>query len=495
MVSVLIVGHAGLGVLALASSFLPGKWTRRVLVGLSLVGFGFGVAIAVLGVLGDTWRTIELGDDAVVAGAASAVAWLVAAIEAAPRGRAVACALVGVTSTSVVVAATTGWLVPMLLFWICSTLAIAVLAGMSSGAPPVWVALFLSDALLIAALFGSWVDGHAWQLPTELDSWPRYLVLAAAAIRGGAIPVVGVWGAMSGAAAPVAPLLAGGAFVLVPVALGPSEPWTGAGLLALSVGGAVWALWGGRALLPAAGAVSMALLLGASIVAPAALLPGALAAVLTAGVIALWGSARALGGSEKPFALATLPPWVGFTAVASAASVAITEVTSAEEVIDKVPWTLVSVLLPAAFAAGIVVAARATLTIAARERWWPALKGFRNDAMALLATRGLLVIGLAGGMIPGDWLGVDVPYADWVSRRTMLFGAALLLALVAAFLAERRRTAADSSVEIDLVWVIPEPRRGSIVAKILLGASLLLAVASISAVGWFTFEGLRLGFL
>ena len=495
MVFALIVGHGGLGLLALVASFLPERGRRRALVAFSVLGVGGGVAIAVLGVTGESWRSLDLGPEAVVAGAASSVGWMVAAATVAKRGRSVACALVGVTSCSLIVAATSRWLVPMLLFWICSTLALAVLAGTSGRAGPVWAALFLSDALLVGALFWNWIDERVWQLPLALDGWPRYLVLASAAVRAGAVPAVGVWGALRGTSAPVAPLLAGGAFLMLPIALGPAEPWTASALFAVAVLGAGGALWKGRALLPAAGSVTPALLLGSTMVAPQGLVAAGLAAVLAGGAIALWDPQSEHGSAERSLALATLPPWIGFSAVVLAASTAVARVTSAEDVIDKVPWSLVVVLLPAALAAAVVVAARCALTSPPSSSWWAGFKRMDDGAVATFVTRLILVAGIAGGMTPGEWLGLEGGFFDWSARRTILFGAALVLGVGAAWWPGRRLASDRELARVDLSWAVVEPRAASVAGRILLGLSLLLAVASIAVVAWFTFEGLRLGFL
>ena len=493
MVPVLFVAHGGLGLLALIAGFLPAKWSRRVLVFFCLVGVGVGVTVAVLGVQGDSWRSTELSDTAVIAGAASALAWLVAAVVAASRGRAVACALVGVAASSLTIAATSRWAVLVLLFWICSSLAIAVLAGTGKRPAPVWAALFLSDAGLVAALVGHWMDERAWDLPASLEGWPLYVLLLAVAIRGGAVPALGVWGAL-GAAAPVLPLSIGGAFVLLPVALGPADPWAGSALFTLATIGGVWGLLRSRVFVPAAASVPIALLLGAVVVFPAGLVAGGLGALLTAAVLAMWRTAGEYGGADRSFALTALPPWIGFVAVIGAAAAAVEELAGAEDVVDKVPWTLVVVLAPAALAASVAVAAHAAKGATGTGQWWIALRGRRAEAWALLASRFVLIAGVAGGMVPGEWLGLDSEFASWDSRRTILFGTAITLGLVAAFVV-RRRPAPSLEQEVALAWSAPAPQPGSLPARVLVWISLTLAIAGIAAVSWFTFEGLRLGFL
>ena len=494
MVPVLLVAQGGLGLLALTGAFMPLKWSRRTLVSLCLLGVGVGVTVAVLGVRGESWRSTELGDTAVIAGVASALAWLVASVLAGARARAASCALVGVASSSLTVAATSRWAVPVLLFWVCSSLAIAVLAGTGKRPAPVWVALFLSDACLIAALVGHWVDERTWDLPTSLDGWPLYIVLLAAAIRGGAVPALGVWAAL-GAAVPVVPLSIGGAFVLLPVALGPGDPWAGSALFALAIAGAVWGLLRGRVFVPSIAAVPVALLLGAAVVSPAGLVAGGLGALLTAAVLALWSPTGEYGGADRSLALTALPPWIGFVAVVGAAAAAVEDLAGAEDVVDKVPWTLVVILAPAALAASVAVAVQAANTSTGAGGWWPGLRRGDTEALALLASRVLLAAGVAGALVPGEWLGLDSDFAAWDSRRTILFGSALVLGLVAAFLTRRRASAVVEHASPALGWIAPAPQPGSLPARILLWTSLTLAVVTIGTVGWFTFEGLRLGFL
>ena len=247
--------------------------------------------------------------------------------------------------------------------------------------------------------------------------------------------------------------------------------------------------------MPAVAAAPAALLLGSAIVSPPSLLAAALGGVLTAAVLALWQATGDYGGADRVFALTVLPPWIGFIAVVGAIGAAVGQLAGAEDVVDKVPSTVVVVLAPAALAASVAVAARAAKGAPGSDRWWPALKRRSSDALALLASRFLVALGIAGGMVPGEWLGLDTGFAGWDSRRTILFGAALVLGLGASFFARRGTTSITEPSSVELSWVAPAPRSGTISARILVWTSLALAVGAIGTVGWFTFEGLRLGFL
>ena len=505
-VPVLLLAHGVLGVLALATLLIRGRWRARSLVIICLTGAAFGVALVVLNGSLEQWRTTELRGVATLAGAAAAAAWLVAAAVSAPRCRSVTCALVGISSSALALAVVNDWAVPTLLFWLCSSLAVAVLAAEARRGLGVWVLLFASDVAFAAALVGSWADTRSWSLPAELEGWPFYVLVVAAVVRSGAIPATGAWGLLDAPGAPAVPLLVGGSFALLPVALGgPGDPWTGAGLFALALVVAVVLV---IARGTAGGAISaaspaIAVLLGLALIAPAGLIAAGLAAIVAGAAAALWPVARAEGGPERAVAFTAVPPTLAFMVAVTAVAVSVRETMAAEEVIDRVPWVLVLILGPVALTANLALAARLAVSSPQRVGGMERVRGGDVGGLALLVTRILVVLAIAAAVLPGGWLGIESPFAAWDARRASLFGVAAAVALGAAWLTARRTVGAASPdpAGAGSLWAfqpfrpLPDPSPGSLPARLLTSVTLLLAVGAIATVGWFTFEGLRLGFL
>lgn len=499
--ALLLAGHGVLGALALPTHWLGETWRRRILVGLCVAGAALGAALIVFEGSFEQWRTVELPGSSTVAGAAVLGAWLVAAVSAAPAGRSVACALTGVGCSALGLAVTNEWVVPFLLFWICSSLALATLAASGRGAIWVWVALFASDVALAAALVGNWFDDGSWQLPEQLEGWPFYVLVLATVLRGGAVPLVGAWGLLERPGASAVPLLAGGAFALLPVALGgPGDPWVAAGAFLVAVVVAVIALSVriGRRLAVAA-AAPVATLLGLALTAPTGVTAAGVAAVAAATALSLWPAARGEAGRERVIALLVVPPVVASAAAVASFGAAIERTISAEDIADKAPWTLALILGPVAIATNLALAARLLTALGPRSGWFGRLRNFEASAAALLVTR-LVALGvIALALLPGGWIGVASPFAAWDERRAALYGGALVLAAGAAWWAARRaRTTSvaheTAPVPLDLAPLEP-PRSGTVPARLFTVIVLLLALAAIATVGWLTFEGLRLGFL
>ncbi|MDQ4096080.1 MAG: hypothetical protein M3174_07755 [Actinomycetota bacterium] len=497
--AVLLLAHGGLGLLALGSAWVPVPWRGRVLVSLCVLGAGFGIALVVMNGSLEEWRAVELSGVATVAGAAIAAAWLVAAVVAAPEGRALSCALVGIACSSMALAVMSEWVVPALLFWLCSSLALAGLASHARSGPWVWVVLFASDAALVAALFGNWVDTRSWVLPDALEGWTFYVLVAAVALRAGVVPLFGTW-SLLGRASPAIPLLVGGSFCILRVALGDGDPWAGSVLFVAALAVALVVLfarrpWGG---IGAAAAAPIATMLGLAVIAPASISAAGTAAVVTAAVAALWLASSEEGAPDRVVALVALPPSLGFIAAAIAVVAALANTVAADDTVDTVSWTLALVLGPLALTASLAVATRLAATLPAAPGWFGRLRTRQQSAYAVLIVRLLLALSIAGAILPGDWLGIQAGVAAWDERRAILFGTAIVLAAAAAWFAARRTVPAPTRARPASfrasAWV-DSPPTGTIAARALTAASLLLVVGAIGVVGWLTFEGLRLGFL
>lgn len=502
--AILLLGHAVLGALALPSVWLKSPWRARFLMGLALIGAGLGVALVVFNGSQEEWRTARLSEAATVVGFALAVSWLVVLVTGARAGGSSTCCLVGLAGSALAIAATNDWIVPALLFWICSSLAVAALAAQGRGGIWVWGVVFASDVALAAALLGQWVDTSAWTLPDALDGWRFYILLLAVGLRAGVVPTVGVWGLLGRSGAPAVPLLVGGAFALLPMALGgEGDPWSGVVLFVVAVGVSIAGL-GFRTLrgrLSFGLAAPIAAFLGLAVMAPAALAPAGIAALIAAMVAALWPASVVEAGRDRVAALTALPPLVGLVAAVTALGAAVEHTVLAEEVIDKVPWTLALVLAPAALTALLAYALRLASRASGEAGWWPRLRRAEEGALVLLITRVVLLFAVAGTVLPGEWLGFAAPFSAWEERKAVLFGAAILLAVGAAWWVSRRAHAAAAPEEVPavreeiVIGTLPAPRPGSVPARVLTVVTLLLAIGVIAAVGWLTFEGLRLGFL
>ena len=504
--AILLLGHGVVGALALPTVWLKEPWRARVLMALCLLGAGLGVALVVLNGSLEEWRTAHLTGTATVVGTAAAASWLIALVTSGRAGGALTCSLLGIAISSLGLAVTNQWVVPALLFWVCSSLAIAALASQGRAGIWVWGLLFSSDVALTAALVGNWVDTTSWLLPDSLDGWRFYVVLVAAGVRAGVVPALGTWGFLGRPGAPAIPLLTGGAFALLPFALGgEGDPWSGVALFTMATGLATLVLVARRlhGRMAFAAAVPIAALLGLAVVAPSGLVPAGLAAVVAAGSAAAWVAGAGEPGPERVVALTALPPTLAFIAAVTGAAAAVEHTVTAEEVIDKVPWTLVLVLAPVAVTATVALAAHLISRAGTGSGWLARARRGEAGALALLVTRIVLLFALAGALVPGDWLGIASPVAEWEERRAALFGAALVLAAGAAFWSarrSRREIVAAQGVPLPAgeglaVGTLEAPRAGSLTARLLTVLTLLLAVAVIATVGWLTFEGLRLGFL
>ncbi|MDQ4143537.1 MAG: hypothetical protein M3198_07305 [Actinomycetota bacterium] len=500
--AILLLSHGAIGAVALLTLLLRPPWRARVLTGLCLVGAGFGVALVVSNGSSDDWRTAELGGTSALVGISIATAWLSAALVSGRRGSVLSCALIGVASSAMALAVTNKWAVPMLLFWLCSSLAIAALAAHQRSGLWVWAVLFASDAALVAALVGSWAETRSWVLPEALEGWPFYVLLLSAALRAGVMPATGAW-SLSREAAPAIPLLVGGGFSLLRIGLGDADPWAGVALfiLALAMSGAVLLARRRAGGIPAAAAPAIAVMLGLAVIAPSALIAAGLAAVVSAGTAAMWAFSADEAAPDRVIALTAIPPSLAFLAAVNGVVAAVGRTAGAEEVIDKVPWTLALLLGPLVLTANVAVAVRIALSLPNGSGWIGRARKLESAALAVLLSRLLLAFAVVATLLPGDWLGIRSPFAQWEERRTILLGVALVLGAVATWFAARRPTpSAEHGVSSSHPRFSPapwlaDPPSGVLAVRLLVGAALVFAVATIAVVGWFVFEGLRLGFL
>ena len=496
---VLLLGHAVLGAAALGTRWVRGQWRRRLLIGIGLLGVVLGVALAVRSGSSDEWRSTTVGGVAVLVGLSAACAWVVALVALVDDGDPLGFALLGVATTGLAMAAVNRWVVPALLFWFCSSLALAGVLRRATGTSPALLVLFASDAALVIALAYGALDAGLWRLSDGLDGWPFYVVVAAGALRAGVLPRTGTWASVARSAGPALPLLAGGGFVLLSYGLGPPDRW--AALLLLVWGAAVgaWAIGRRVTSLTVGAAALISLLASCALVIPEALIPAGLAATFATAATALVQTVR---GTEASLPLSPLPPSAGFIAVALGFGAAVQQAFGSDRLSDKIPWTIVAALIPVVMATCVGAAARVGAGAArggrpppSPARMWSRLVPRNAGAWGTLVLRLVVATSFTVALWPETWLGVDATRWDADVRSAALFGAAMVAALVAGWITTRGRdrTLAAATIAVSL-RAAPFPRTG-VVAR---GVSLMAAVLAVGVVGgltWLTFEGLRVGFL
>lgn len=463
---VLCLGHALLGALLLPVSFAPWATRRRALEVVSVAGVALGLALVAAGEAGaGAWRTAGFEPRyAAPAGLAAAAAWLVTGALAGRRARPADATLTGVAASGLVLASTGRYVVPALIFWVCSSAALA--APVQGRARWTWGVLAASDvAVSVAALVYVGAEG-SWALPRSAGGAALAALVAAAVLR------CGVHLGSPGAA--TAPLFTGGAMVLAARA-GAARPWVALGLIAAALAWASLALARNRVGPAVVATWATAVALAASFAAPGlAPLAGA-AAVLVTAVAALWPYTAGRGGVARGLAASLVPLTAGFGVVAGGAGEAFGRATAGRA---SATWALAAALLVVTLAAGVVLGGRAA----------------RADALefvpeAVLATWLLLAALVVVAVLP-QAVGDRAPLGD--SGGVLALQLTALAAGAAAGVVARRsgegfEPAYGALVAAD--HVAPELPRAAVWAATACG------VATASATVWLTVAGLRVGFL
>lgn len=458
------------------------EWRARVL--LYAVGAVAGVTLFVVASSDESWRTVTLGPASAIAGAAIACSFVLAAVLDLRTDRWRVPTLVGIAGTSTVLAVSNDWLVPGLLFWTCSTLALAAIGRDAHQGASLWVTLFASDALLYAALVGWGLSAERWTMPGTLEGWMFYLALAAIVLRSGVVPYFGVWRMLDSQAVSAIPIVAGGAFALGERFVFGSAPLEAAALIATAL---VVALWGTIVRNPpfaVMGTWPIALLLGAALASRSAATAASLGAVIAVSLFALWPQASS-AAPARGIVLAFVPPGVGFWAVLAAATYSFGRIIEAPDVLEETSWVVVSALLPFAVATAVSVGARV-----ARARGDVSLKP------AVVASWGLLAVSFVAGLFPEAILDLDEAAVPDPSRTGLLFGAALVLGAAGGWFARKRTWAGrtpHTGAPRNFRHRGPTLGRRSLLA--LDWTALTLGIGTVAAAAWITLEGLRSGFL
>ena len=467
--------HAGLGGLALLAAGLPVAARHRAVQVTAAAGL---VCAGALYGLEDRWRTVDLSLPAArTVAVATGTAWLLVLVTDRGRGRWRTAALVGCASTGLLIAASNRWLVPLLVFWACSTFAL-VLVVRDARAPSLCrFSLIAGDALMLSALIASGQDAQEWVRPASLEGWQPWAATAGALLRGGAIPFTGIWGTFDTEAVPAVPLLVAGAFVL-PLPSMAAQPWVAVGLLCAALVTAVWLLSRDQANISVVAAWPVLLSLATAFAASRAEAPAGVQAILATAAIALWPLTSGRGEVERGVLVSFAPPTAGFIAVALAASASFEAASRISGLSGSLPWAILVGLLPIGLLAGVLVGTRVCAM--------PEPEGFEPSAVlgvwALLAASMLI------------WLIPATSSAPWGGGGSWLQLGALAAALVAGIATRRwgrARPAAPGRTRHGLV-VLEGSGASPRVAAL---ASLVIGMAALATVVLFTIEGLRLGFL
>ena len=274
-----------------------------------------------------------------------------------------------------------------------------------------------------------------------------------------------------------------------------AEPWAAVGLLILALAQGIWgSLRKDLAVSDMAGwpsAIGLALIF----VAPGVAALAGAGAILSVGVLAIWPFATGSAQPERGLLLTLAPPTAIFGAIVFAATRAFDISTTLDASLESAPWIAVTALIPLVMASGALLAARVGRERSAERRYvWP------------LGATWLFVAGsVAIGAVPGA---LELPDEVIGSQRSFLtlLGVALVVGVAAGWLwnlrhPDHRRAPAPEPAVLPVgpptateAWAYRRTgatlveRIGSLVA-------LALAVATIAAVGWITYEGLSQGFL
>lgn len=500
--ALLTLAPGALGLLALIAALIPKRARRVVLVALPITGAGFSVALFIFAGSGDTWRTIGLAPEATVIASALFCAWLSVAVTAGVRAQWRPIAHVGIASCGLTLAVTNNWIVPTLLFWVASSLALAALLRGRRGPLFAWCGLFISDAAFVAGLVGFSLENDVWQLSGSLTGWQLYCVLGAAIVRSGALPGIGAWGFLGPTSASAIPLLTGSSFAAVSLVTAPADRAAAVVALVLSLAFGIWSVARRGLSMSMVGSSAIALLLGCALVSPQALPVAGLGAVVAATGVALWPPALGRGSVERALLLAPFPLSSAFLGVAIAGAATLATAFTAEGAIDKVSWAALGFLLiAAAVACGAGAARVATHSPAIdgdvpadqnpeRHEIWPRTQ----LAWTVIVLRVFALGSVAAALFAPEVFETSerLPLAS--DRDLGLFGAAVLAAGLFAWVGGRRPSPHVQPRTEPVSRGRPEPA-GRLIPRLLTAAVLVLAIGVAGAVGFLTVEGLRVGFL
>lgn len=477
-----MLGHAGLGTALLVLDRAPAEIRRRALELAGASGALLGLGLVVAGRAGGGWRTTSFEPaEASPAGLAIACAWILYVALESERARVLPGALVGVAASGLALAATGRFVVPALLFWLCSSLAVAGIAGFDedrAGRGWIWLCLALSDAGVCAAAIGHVQGADAWTFTGIEDGWAFWALVGAALVRGVVLLVLGGWSTLGTRAAPAVPLMVGGAVLLAGRA-GRTEPWLALALLATGLASAGLVLAGKKLRSRFLSGWPVALALAVTFVTPAHKPLAGSAAIVVVSVMTLWPFAAGRGGFGRGLLLSLVPLTAGFGVVTAGATVSFERAIEEVTVLGSAPWTLIAALLPLALAAGVVLGGR--IARAQSGDFVPE---------AVLATWVLVALGVAIGLTPSVLGGSDAGIGDSGGVFALH-----CLALAGGFGAAAATRRWDLGSSFGPEQVVVDAGQAAVGWRSLSWGAAATAVATAGGAAWLTVRGLSVGFL
>jgi hypothetical protein len=464
----------------------PPRLRRPILLGAATVGVIAGLALALSAGDETVWRSTTLGHPrGPIAGAAVACAWLLAGALGTDRTLGSA-ALVGLAGTGVLLATLGDWIVPALVLWLGSSVALVALISQGGVRVGALLALGVSDLALVGAFALHALDERVWTVPLSLDGLPLALAATSFVVRSGALPRVGMWELLDSRAAPALPLLLGGPLALLGIPLSGSGSWFSVVALAVALALSGAGLLGRDMRISVIGSWPVWLSLGLIVAAPSVLIPAALAALVAVSAVALWPATHGSARAGRGMLLGFLPLTAGWMAIVGAA---VTSFDRAGVSSDDGPlvWSLIAGLLPLSVAAGMALAGRVARQTA------PDM----SEVRAAWATRALFAAGLCLGLLPPSALGLARDTAGALDGILALNGGAVALAIVAGAIAYRRGPGDAEGVEDN-----GEASCGTLVysedqadTAVMVGVFSLIGLGSLATVIYLAIEGLSYGFL
>lgn len=482
MLQVLFLAHAAVGVFMLFTRPLA-EPDRERLVRLG-AGAGMGAATILFFFRGAdaSWGAADLEPET---GAITAVAifsaWALVAAGVGGRGRWDIGALVGAAASGLALFATSNWIVPAMLFWAVVSLATAASVPVARRSAGVWLAVALSDACFVGGSIAFSLDADSWRMPEVVDGWLLVPLVAAILLRTGVLAGEGTWELSSGPQSALLPLVIASGFALLPSVSRGDEIYVALGILVVAVALAGWALLSRSASIGVIGAWITSTMLAVAWIEPDVLARAGVTALLGSSVVLLWPAAAGRGHAERGLVLAAVPLTVGFGVIVGGAAVSFERATLAATVLESAPWSALAALLPVALAAGV------TLGAAIGRRSEPE----RFEPGAVLVTWTIAAIALLLGLSSRPELGFGGGGVA-ATRGTWLFVLAALVAVVAARVV---RGGPEAVVEAAPAPVAHGPRLSGGPARAVAVAAAAAAVPALAAVLWFTYHGLRNGFL
>jgi hypothetical protein len=478
LVPVLLLAHAAIAAVLLVGAALPAPARHRLVQGASVVGM---IAAAAVYPIADRWRTLDLGEpQAKVAAIGVAVAWLLVLVGERRRGDWRIAAAVGVASSGLLIAAPNRWVVPLLVFGSIATCAVTVGLRDARASILARLAIVAGDVLIACGLVETALSSGTWMRPEGLDGWPLWAVVAGLLLRGGALPLTGLWGTLGTSATPMVALVVAGTFAIPLWSLN-AEPWVAVALLAASLAVGAWTLLHRELRIGLVATWPVLFGLATAFASSRAEASAGIQAVLGCAAVALWPWTIGRAQVERGVLLAFLPLTAGFAAIALAASTAFEAATRVSGLWTFVPWVLVVGLLPLGLLAGVLLGARVGAT--------PEEEAFEPSAVlavwALVAAAAVL------------WLTAPHGVGEPRGEGAVLQIGAVVGAVAAGAMARGRPLPAvhePARVPVAFRRTIVEVRRPA-TSRLVSNATLMLGLAGAAFVVWFTLDGLQSGFL